>query len=321
MKKTCVVILTYNNSSDTLNCIRSVLEFNSAPVKFIVIDNGSDREERKTELKEGLSGLFGIDLTIMNDADCEASGRLGTATLLLSSTNDGYASGNNKGLRLTFRDEEIDNVLILNNDTLFVEDIIPTLRKDLDDTPDAAIVSPVLYKRDGVQFDRNCARRTVSVNELILINFPYPPDPFGIARKKQIPIPETRGLHRIEMPSGSCMMVRKSFFESIDGFDPNTFLYYEENILAEKAKNAGFGIYLDSGIRCIHLGAVSTKKTQSRFAVGCSLQSVQYFVNEYKNPNAMQKAFLKLFCRLTDCRLTLTDKIKKRVKGNSLHTK
>lgn len=314
MKKTCVVILTYNNSSDTLNCIKSVVEFNSAPVKFIVIDNGSDREERKTELKEGLSGLFGSDLTIMTDADCETSGRLGSATLLLSSGNNGYASGNNKGLRLTFRDDEIDNVLILNNDTLFVEDIIPTLRKDLDDTPDAAIVSPVLYKRDGVQFDRNCARRMVSVNELILINFPYPPDPFGIARKKQIPIPATPGLHRIEMPSGSCMMVRKGFFESIGGFDPNTFLYYEENILAEKARKADLGIYLDTAIRCIHLGAVSTRKTQSRFAVGCSLQSVQYFVNEYKNPNALQKGFLKLFCRLTDYRLTLTDKIKKRDK-------
>ncbi|MDE6654652.1 MAG: glycosyltransferase, partial [Muribaculaceae bacterium] len=145
MKKTCVVILTYNNSSDTLNCIRSVLEFNSAPVKFIVIDNGSDNDERKSELKEEMAGLFGDGLTIMTDADCEASGRLSVATLLLSSTNNGYASGNNKGLHLTFRDDEIDNVLILNNDILFVEDIIPRLLKHLADTPDAAIVSPLLY--------------------------------------------------------------------------------------------------------------------------------------------------------------------------------
>lgn len=310
MKSTCVIILTYNNSSDTLNCVESVLKYNSAPIKIIVVDNGSNKEEAKKDLEDGLSKLFSDDFTVLTDSSSASSATLGIATLLLSDSNDGYASGNNKGLRLAFRDDEIDNVLILNNDILFVEDIIPKLRKDLEIKPEAAIVSPVLYKKDLVNIDRNCSRLTVDVNDLILIHFPYPPDPLGVAKRKQIPVPASPELFQIEMPSGSCMMVRKDFFERIGGFDPNTFLYYEENILAEKIKRTGYKIYLDTEIRCIHLGATSTRKTQSKFIVGCSLDSMNYFVSTYKSPNIFQRGVLSLFCRMIIWRLSVSGFLK-----------
>ena len=37
---TAVVILNYNNSEDTINCIKSVEENNTADVKYVVVDNG-----------------------------------------------------------------------------------------------------------------------------------------------------------------------------------------------------------------------------------------------------------------------------------------
>lgn len=312
MKRTCVIILTYNNSSDTLNCIKSVLKHNSAPIKLIVVDNGSDKEGIKKNLQDGLAEMFGNDLTVFEDG-CVLSGRLGMATLLMSSINDGYASGNNKGLRLAFQDDGIDNVLILNNDILFVEDIIPKLRKDLEEKHEAAIVSPVLYKKDQTQIDGNCSRKTVSVNDLILMHFPFPQDPLGIAGRKKIPVSGTPGLYEIEMPSGSCMMVRREFFELTGGFDPNTFLYYEENILAEKAKRAGYKMYLDTGIRCTHLGATSTRHTQSKFIVGCSLDSMNYFVSTYKSPNFLQKGILSLFCRMIMWRVSMSGYLKSKL--------
>lgn len=306
MKSTCVVILTYNNSSDTLNCIESVLKYNTAPIKIVVIDNGSTKEETRKDLNDGLLKIFKDDLTVLSDTDCVSSRRLSTATLLLSSTNDGYASGNNKGLHLAFLDEDIDNVLILNNDILFVEDIIPKLTKDLEVKADAAIVSPVLYKKGLTEIDGNCSRQMVDVNDLILIHFPFPQDPLRIASRKKIPVSKIPGLYQIEMPSGSCMMVRKEFFKEIGGFDPNTFLYYEENILAEKVKMAGCKIYLDTEIRCIHLGATSTKNIQSKFIVGCSLDSMNYFVSTYKSPNALQKGILSFFCRMIMWRVSVS---------------
>ena len=36
-----VVILNYNNVKDTLNCVESVLRFNTYPIKIVIVDNGS----------------------------------------------------------------------------------------------------------------------------------------------------------------------------------------------------------------------------------------------------------------------------------------
>lgn len=68
-------------------------------------------------------------------------------TYIESSTNDGYASGNNKGLNLTKCDDEIEYVMILNNDVLFIQDIIPQLENKYNQLKDAAILSPILYKK------------------------------------------------------------------------------------------------------------------------------------------------------------------------------
>ena len=68
-------------------------------------------------------------------------------SLLLSSENDGYARGNNKGLKLAETDPEVTDVLILNNDILFVQDIIPSLLDYYYKLPDAGIVSPLLCKK------------------------------------------------------------------------------------------------------------------------------------------------------------------------------
>lgn len=39
--QTGVIVLNYNNSSDTINCIESILKVNTASIKIIIVDNGS----------------------------------------------------------------------------------------------------------------------------------------------------------------------------------------------------------------------------------------------------------------------------------------
>ena len=45
VKKTGVIILNYNNSQDTINCINSFLAVNKEPYKIVVVDNGSRKEK------------------------------------------------------------------------------------------------------------------------------------------------------------------------------------------------------------------------------------------------------------------------------------
>lgn len=304
MEKTGVIILEYNNSEDTLNCIKSVLKFNTAPIKFIVVDNASPKKDIIRNLKSGLLNLFPklkeSDLIYNSDKNS-----IEDVTLVLANENKGYACGNNIGLEVAYKDPDISHVMILNSDILFVEDIIPTLLKDLKD--DTAIVSPVLFKKGLKGIDKNCARRELTANEIIKLHIPFPADPFKISEKKKIPIKLNSGLMQIDLPSGSCMLAKKSLFQQIEGFDPNTFLYYEEDILSKKIKNLGLKNYLNTNLRCIHLGATTTKKSASKFIVNKSSQSARYVLKQYYESNLLQNCIMSFFVKLINFRMSLVE--------------
>ena len=104
---------------------------------------------------------------------------------------------------------------------------------------------------------------------------------------------------RVELPSGSCMMCDKELFRKIGSFDPNTFLYYEENILWEKIRPLGLHNYLDKHISCIHLGAATTKtKSTSSFIARSLIDSTRYFIRRYTDAGVAYRAGLELFFAL-----------------------
>lgn len=310
MGKTAIVILEYNNAEDTLNCVQSVLHYNTASIKFIIVDNASTDTTIVQNIHKGLTTLFPRQST----SDFEYNKNciiLPDAFIVKAKENKGYACGNNLGIEIAYKDPEIEHIMILNSDILFVEDIIPQLIDDLKYNPDAAIVSPVLYKKGLTEIDRNCARRELSVNELIKIHIPFPNDPFGIAAKKRLPISLNSGLMPIDLPSGSCMLARKELFRKIDSFDPNTFLYYEEDILWQKIKLLGLKNYLDTTLKCIHLGATSTKKSSSRFIVNTSVKSAKYLLFNYYNTSWLQRLIMSFFSILIDKRMLIVQLLNK----------
>lgn len=304
MGKTGIIILEYNNFKDTLNCINSVLQYNSAPVKFIIVDNASPNKEVIAKLKSGLINLFPnlnkTDIVYKPDKKL-----LQDVTLVLATENKGYACGNNLGLEIAYKDPSISHIMILNSDILFVEDIIPNLINDIRE--DTAIVSPVLYKKKLKEIDNNCARRELTANEIIKLHIPFPVDPFKISSKKKLPIKLNSGLIPIDLPSGSCMLAKKDLFQQIGGFDSNTFLYYEEDILCKKIKNFGLKNYLDTNLKCIHLGATTTKHSKSRFIVNQSSQSAKYVLAKYYDVNLIQKYIMSLFVQFINLRMYFID--------------
>ena len=80
----------------------------------------------------------------------------------------------------------------------------------------------------------------------------------------------------------------------LEGFDPNTFLYFEENILWEKIKRLGKFNYVDTSLRCIHLGASTTSKYFSIKLLRKSFESEIYFAKQYLAHGPYKAALLKL---------------------------
>lgn len=311
-KYTAIVILNYNNVEDTINCINSVERYNTAPIKYIVVDNGSKREDAVSVLDAFFSKTFKGNYLRINDNYCCKSQRLPYISFIVSAGNDGYAQGNNKGLRLAYDDDDIDKVLILNNDILMVEDIIPKLTAALSTLSDAAIVSPVLYKKDMISIDYNCARWNPTNWCIILTYLFLYKDLFGIRswlnRSRFIlkchPELMQSNHIEIELPSGSCMLFEKKLMDRIKIFDPNTFLYYEENILFRQIESIGGKNYLIPKLRCIHLGASSTTKVRNTFIVRCDLDSATYYLKTYGSMTSLQKLFMKLACLLFRMKIT-----------------
>ena len=321
--KTGIIILNYNNYEDTINCIKSVEKFNTAPIKLIVVDNGSRRQGVVDKLDAFFQDRYGQQYLAIKEHEDVLPHTLSYLNFLISPTNDGYARGNNKGLELAYKDEEIDKILILNNDILFVEDIIPKLIETMEQLPDCAIISPLLYKKDLKGIDYTCARRNIRVSSIIKENFFhywYELNREKYAKRKSYYYllddskqPESAVIP-IELPSGSCMLIKKTLFQEIGSFDPGTFLYYEENILFKKIEKRKLQNYLSTELKCIHLGGTSISTTGNTFMMKCLVKSRMYYMKNYSG--CSYPTYL-LFCLSTyfflSC-FTLKQKITKKNK-------
>ena len=295
MKYTGIIILQYNNWTDTVNCIKSIQQYNTAPIKLIIVDNGSRDKQAIQGLTCFLKEEFHEDLLVTDDSSvCSRTQTLPGTTFLCSQTNDGYARGNNKGLQLAFNDPDIDYTLILNNDTLLIEDIIPQLRNDVDKHPECAFITPLLYKKDLISIDRNCARHQPSVWYLIFGNLLVFRIPDFLKNRYYINFKSNTGIHLANLISGSCMFSRKSAMEKLQGYDPNTFLYYEENILWEKARKLGLINMVDTDCHCVHLGGATISKRPSLNIIKIMFESQTYFVHNFTKKSHLQCALLRL---------------------------
>lgn len=300
--KTALIILNYNNYEDTINCIESVEKYNTASIKYIVVDNGSNRSDTVDKLNAYFRMRFQENYKCIKEGESYRL-PLPYLTFFISPTNDGYACGNNKGLNLAYADNEIDRILILNNDILFVEDIIPQLIDSMEKLPDCAIISPILYKKGLKELDYNCARKNISPSDLIKENFFH--YWYRLNRKKYADRNADRYILKnkqgqlspvipIDLPSGSCMLIKKDLFLQIGSFDPNTFLYYEENILYKKTEKLGLQNYLCTQLKCIHLGASSTSKSANLFIIDCGLDSARYYMRTYSGCSNLAYALFYL---------------------------
>lgn len=303
MKATAIIILNYNNYEDTINCIKSVEYYNTSPIKYLVVDNGSTKEGIVDTIDKFLQKTFKDEYAKFTDTKAPVS-HLPKVSFIISKTNDGYACGNNKGLNFAYADDDIDKILILNSDILFVEDIIPKLNADLDTLNMVGIVSPVLYKKGLKEIDYTCSRKALTLLQRFLTYAFLFKDIFGILTRIKNAnnllygktLPCENNIIEIELPSGSCMLLNKQLFHDIGFFDENTFLYCEEDILFEKLKQINKKIYLDTSLKCIHLGATTTKsQVTSRFIFNCSIKSNQYLLKNYIHANWLYLMAMRFF--------------------------
>ncbi len=123
-----LIILNWNNSSDTIECIRSIKQASSTNLFLILIDNGSNSKNTES-LKNSFS----------DDQDIE---------ILYNDQNFGFTKAHNKKLLLLLEREKY--VFLLNNDTIVEQNLPQILENQIQEQkPDILSCKMVNY------WDRN----------------------------------------------------------------------------------------------------------------------------------------------------------------------
>jgi len=226
LERVCVLIVNYNSGQWLARCVRALKGVSGRLPNVHVLDNGSvDGSVDK------LPDMPGLKVTRLEE-------------------NLGFGAGINSLARTVTQ----DFMLILNPDCLLVAESLERLVKELDDWPNAALVSGRIFDMGGNE-QRGSRRQLPSPkrlrNEVLRFHFSSGVD------LTHLPAPE--GPCEVEAVSGACMLVRRNQFNAVGGFDTGFPMHFEDLDLMARLRAAKQQIRLVPDVAISHAGGVSSK--------------------------------------------------------------
>ena len=263
INEVAVVILNYKSWRDTLNEIDMChKEIGIDYENIIVVDNASPNESKE---------------------ELEKNSQLGYR-FIYSTENNGYASGNNIGLKYAFNNG-YKYALILNNDILFNDkEFLKKLLEVVDKDNKLAVVNPDVYSPSGYLFNRDVKRPNL---------FDYTVGMY-LYKKKGRNIQDIDKYGYVYRPQGCCMLVDLNKLNQVDYLDDSTFLYYEEVILAERLLNKGFRCACCTDTSIIHNHSTTVKSSfELNEIIKIKNKSFSYYLKEYRHYSNLK---IKMCC-------------------------
>lgn len=233
MFEIAAIIINYNSSRLTQECIESILKKTATTVNFqiIVVDNCSEKDDF-LKLKQ-----FCDKITFPN------------LQLVRSKINTGFGAGNMLGVHYA----SAKHLAFINNDTIFLNDCLTILMKALHNDNSIGMVGGQSYKEDGTRMQAFDHFASIA-KELMGRDFLEKTNPKRYPKRKA----EYTASTKVNYVQGSFMMVRNEDFNSVGGFDTNIFLYYEETDLCKRLEKTNKSCYLIPEARYIHYHGAST---------------------------------------------------------------
>jgi len=155
--------------------------------------------------------------------------------LIESPTNLGFAAGNNLGVA----NSHGEYVLIINPDTTVQEDTIKKMVEYMEDHPEIGILGSRIEYADGTVQD-SC-RRDMKFTDLILKRTFLSKLPMFKKRVEGYTMKDFNHskIQEVDLITGACMLIKRSFYDEIGGFDDRYFLFMEDFDICKKARQAG----------------------------------------------------------------------------------
>ena len=254
----CYIILHYNNTEVTIKCINSLIKIiTNKESQIIIVDNGSQNDSYNI-----LQSKFGS---------------LSNLKIIKTKTNLGFARGNNVGYCYAKKIFHPQFIIVCNNDLIFEQHGFEEKLLDIYERYNFDVAGPDIINLDGVHQNPH-RTHMLSLKEISKMNrrkftfllYLKVKLRFSIFRKINIletiydrPKRENCSsmLHDESsiVVQGSCIIFSKNYIEQEDtAFCPDTFLYYEEDLLSLRCKKKGYTIKICPEIVVRHLEGKST---------------------------------------------------------------
>ena len=234
MKSIAVVLVDWNGVEVTRECLSSLAKVDASfldRLQIIVVDNGSDHP-----IIDGIGG------------------EIKNLLYIRSSVNQGFAGGNNLGIRYAI-ENDFAYTLLLNNDTTVAPDFLYPLFSMLEENENVAAAQPKIY------FAHQKDRLWNAGNKFDQI--------FGTT--------STRGYNEIDkgqydkaesMPwlTGCCMLIRnKAFKQHVPSLLNEQFkTYFEDVKLSFDLRKAGYELMYVPASKIWHIAGYSAERNQDK---------------------------------------------------------
>ena len=272
--KVLIVILNYGTFEMTINLIKELqanLEYENYSI--MVVDNCSPNEsvEILAAKSQEMNFIF-----------------------YANKTNVGYAAGNNIGIRYGI-EHGFEYSWILNNDVELREKNVLTHMVEIAEK-DIRIgcIGPKIYTLDGSICAPYCRRPS----------FWSMTGGIGAEKKYRRQFIDQSGeVYRVY---GCCMLLKNRAMAAIDCMDERTFLYGEEDILAERMLAKGYISFYETNVSVTHKESASMKqmsKNQKKLQIRETGKSMELYLKEYRKFPAVARWACKgvrslvIFCR------------------------
>jgi hypothetical protein len=244
-----VVLVTFNSASDINACIEALEMIpGDISVEVIVVDNASQ------------------DGTVRRFA---AAKRRKETVVIENRCNRGFAAAANQGARRS----RGEFVLFLNPDARLEERSLTALLSVLRLEPGVGAAGPQLVGPDGsLQISARPRPGLVAVLlEALLLDSLFPRSRWLCTwATDEDPLPA-------ECLSGACLLIRRSLFESLGGFDERFFLYAEDVDLCARARLAGYRLMMVPRARVTHRIGGSAFQQRADFVLQINRAKLQWF--------------------------------------------
>lgn len=235
--QTSVIYVNFNSLHWVRDSIRSILDgHDPSLLEFIVVSNSPwGVADPQGYLRQTLPEL--------------SSGQL---QLQLAADNPGFSAANNRGAALASG----EYLFFLNPDTTVAPGSIDTLTTFLEQHPGAGAVGPETRYEDGsLQYS---IKQEFSISTLLGLLIPLP-QAFTLQSVTHV-VYDRYHTQPVDVVNGSAILTSRTVFDAVGGFDDGYFLYFEEDDLCLRIRQAGYQVWFVQESAITHYEGKSSER-------------------------------------------------------------